>query len=289
MKMTSVLLLACSVLAVPALADTTWVVCGSPNMSNTIPFCGQTTDAVRFQILYLQSEINCVGEIVAFELASAGSAPSEFYNVRVSLCHTPDTTLDTVFANNYGGNTPQLVLSADTLLVGSADTWYNLPCSYQYNDTDNLLFEIQWRGDAGSNVNFYRNTNIGTNYRRAWKIGNDTAAVGQRDLVQAYYARIGFLTTGIAEGGNSRVAGPELDVRPSVGRDFAIRYPAATGSNVGIEVRDAAGRAVARLPAKAGGETVWHAAAAPAGVYLVRATIGGQTLRRQVVVPASPH
>jgi hypothetical protein len=286
MKVTTVLLLACSILAVPALADPTWVVVGSPNASNSIPFCGLTTDAVRFQALYLQSELNITGEIEAIQLAAAGSTPAEFYNVRVSLCHTPDSTLDTVFANNYGGNVPQLVFAADTLLVGSADTWYGIPCSFQYNNIDNLIFELQWQGDAGSSVNFYRNP-TGTTNRRAWKIGSDTAAIGQYDLVQAYYARFGFLPTGIAEGGSRRSAGPELDVRPSVGRDFAIRCPAATGPNVRIDVRDAAGRAVARLSARAGGETVWHAATAPAGVYLVRASLGGKTLQRQVIVTAS--
>ncbi|HTW92551.1 MAG TPA: hypothetical protein VMH22_12700 [bacterium] len=273
-------------MAVPALADTTWVVCGVPDAENIIPFCGHSTDAMRFQALYLHDELGFSGEIVAFGLGSPGNPAAEFYNVRVSLCQTTRTSLDTVFANNYDGNTPDLVFQADTLLVGTPDTWYYFPCSFMYDNTRNLIFEIQWRDDAGSTVNFYRSVN-GVDPRRAWKVGNDTAAIGQTDLVQAYYARVGFLPTGVAEGGKMRVAEPSLDVRPSIGHDFAIRCAAAVGSRVGIEVLDVSGRAVAKFsrePGRAVVEAVWHADRVSAGIYLVRVTVAGRTSQRQVVV-----
>jgi hypothetical protein len=274
-------------MAAPALADTTWVVCGVPDAENTIPFCGLSADAMRFQVLYLHEELGFAGEIVSIGLGSAGSPAADFYNVRVSMCHTSRTSLDTVFANNYDGNTPQLVFQADTLLVGTADTWYYFPCHFTYDNTKNLVFEVQWRGDAGSNVNFYRSAN-GADPRRAWKVGNDTASIGQADLVQAYYARVGFLPTGIAEGRSVRPVAPLLDVRPSIGHDFVIRNPAAVGAHVGIEVLDVSGRPVARFSRTAdgtGAEAVWHADRVSAGVYLVRVTIAGRTSQRQVVVP----
>jgi hypothetical protein len=286
MKLSYALLLASCILAAPALADTTWVVCGVPDAVNTVPFCGLSTDAMRFQILYLQNELNTAGEIVAFGLAASDNPAARFDNVRVTLCHTSRSSLDTVFATNYDGNTPQLVFQADTLRVGAQDTWYYFPCSFAYNNTDNLIFELQWRGDEGLNVNFYRSVN-GAEPRRAWNVGNDTAATGQNDLVQAYYARIGFLPGGLAETGNIRTAEPALEVRPSVGRDFAVRCPAAVGARAGLEVLDVSGRTVARLSATADGAgcgAVWHADHAPAGVYIVRAAAAGRTWQRQITV-----
>jgi hypothetical protein len=284
LKLPYALLFAC-VMTVPAFADTTWVVCGVPDAENIIPFCGQGPDAMRFQALYLHDELGFSGEIISFGLGSTGNPAAEFYNVRVSMCQTTRTGLDSVFANNYDGNTPTLVFQADTLLVGTPDTWYSFPCSFMYNNTENLIFEIQWRDDAGSNVSFYRSVN-GAEPRRAWKVGNDTAAIGQTDLVQGYYARVGFLPTGIAEDGGARPAAPMLDVRPSIGHDFVIRCPATVGARVGIEVLDVSGRPVARFSrtAASGAEAVWHADRVSAGVYLVRVTVAGRTSQRQVVV-----
>ena len=74
----------------------------------------------------------------------------------------------------------------DTALIGNTSTWYYFPCAFNYNNTDNLLLEIQWRGDAGQQVRFQRNANVG-NIRRVWCYDNDTAAVGQSDAVQGYY------------------------------------------------------------------------------------------------------
>jgi hypothetical protein len=290
LKLPYALLLASCVLAVPAFADTTWIVCGVPDAENIVPFCGHSTDAMRFQALYLHDELGLSGEIVSFGLGSAGNPAAEFYNVRVSMCHTTRTSLDTLFANNYDGNTPALVFQADTLLVGTPDTWYYFPCSFMYNNTQNLVFEIQWRGDAGSNVDFYRNVN-GVDPRRAWKVGNDTAAVGQTDITQAYYARVGFLPTGIAEGGGIRPDAPVLDVRPSIGHDFVIRCPAPIGARVGIEVLDVSGRPITRFSRTAdgaGAKAVWHADRISAGVYLVRVTVAGRTSQRQVVVTRTP-
>jgi hypothetical protein len=284
MKLTSALLLASCILAVPVFADTTWVVCGTPAAINQVPFCGHSTDAMRFQVLYLQNELNLSGEIVAFGLAASDNQPAEFDNVRISLCHTGRTNLDSVFANNYDGNTPKLVFQADSLRFGAADTWFCFPCSFAYNNTANLLFELQWRGDAGSNVDCFR-SDTGPLQRRAWKVGNDTAAVGQTDNVQAYYARLGFLPGGMAEGG-VLPAGPALDVRPGIGRNFVIRYQAPAGARALVEVSDVSGRKVACLsPAAGADEARWYANLAPAGVYLVRVTDAGRTRQKHVVVP----
>jgi hypothetical protein len=276
MKHAVLALLALALLA-PCLADTTWVTVGSPVTANSIPFWGNGYDAMRFQTLYLQSEINQPGEIVAIGWMTYTDAPSPFYDVRVSLGHTGLAALGDTFAKNYGGNQPQLMFQKDTLVVGNPNDWYYFPCLFSYNNADNLLLEIQWRGDAGQTVRFQRNANTG-NPRRAWCSNNDTAAVGQTDAVQGYYARIGFVPTGVGEL-REVPARAALRVEPTLGRSrFAIRLDAPA---LELRVVDIAGRPVADL---APGAAEWNAASVPAGVYVIQARTARELLRQQVVV-----
>jgi len=282
MKHTVLVLLAAAI-AAPCLADTTWVTVGSPEVANSYPFAGAGTDAFRFQLLYLQSEIDQPGEIVAFGLMTSYAGPSDFYNVRVNLCHTGITALGDTFAKNYGGNQPVEVLNEDTLAVGRASDWYYFPCSFVYNNTDNLLFEVMWRGDAGQTIRFMRNVNSGA-YRRAWSYGSDSAKTGQLDAVQGYYARLGFLPTGVEETGHA-VPRAALRVEPTLGRGrFAVRLNVPA---LGVKVTDVAGRAVADLdPVGTGtGSTAeWDAQDIPAGVYVIQARTRHEQLRQQVIV-----
>ncbi|HTW92617.1 MAG TPA: hypothetical protein VMH22_13050 [bacterium] len=195
----AVLFAAALLIPAAAVADTTWVSIGSPANLNSIPFWGSTSDAYRCQWLYNQGEINQAGDIVAIGLYSSSDAPAEFYHVTVTCCHTPLTELTTNFSANYGGKSPQIVLQAETLLVGTGvdNTWYYFPGTFNYNDTDNLIVEITWRGDAGADDRFYRNGN-GSAYRRC-SAASDTASIGNIDNVMGDYIRFGFLQTGVEE------------------------------------------------------------------------------------------
>ena len=277
------LLLLVAAVAAPCMADTTWVTVGSPVTGNAIPFWGGPYNAMRFQTLYLQSEINQPGEIIAFGWMGYTTPPSGFYDVRVSLCHTGVSALSDTFAKNYDGNQPQLVLQKDTIVVGKVSDWYYFPCSFVYNNSDNLLLEIQWRGSAGNIVHFMRNTNQGA-IRRVYAYSNDTASVGQSDAVQGYYARIGFIPTGVNEL-EELPAPAAISVEPTLGRtQFSVRMNVPASD---IRVVDIAGRAVARLEATAGASgsrACWHTGDAPAGVYVIEARAGTELLTRQVVV-----
>jgi len=193
----SVLLVAALLIPAAASADTTWVTIGSPVRENAVPFWGQTYDAFRCQWLYFQSEINQSGNIVAIGLYSSATSPAEYYHVTVSCCNTPVSELTQNFIANYGGNSPQKLLDAETLLVGTgvSQTWYYFPGSFVYNNTDNLIVEITWRGDAGVSVPFYRN-DLGHINRRCFGY-SDTASNGFRDTVNGNYIRLGFLPTGV--------------------------------------------------------------------------------------------
>lgn len=274
----AVLVALLAALAAPAVADTTWVTVGSPVTANSIPFWGSSYDAMRFQTLYLQSEINQPGEIVALGWMTYSDPAAAFYNVRVSLCHTPLAALSDSFEKNYSGGQPQVMLEKDTALIGEPNNWFYFPCSFDYNNVDNLLLEIKWRGDAGQQVRFQRNNNQG-NTRRVWAYNNDTAAVGQSDAVQGYYARIGFLPTGVTGPGEVRCRAA-LRVEPTIGRNrFLVRLDFDARE---VRVLNTAGRTVARLGA--GNAVEWDATAAPAGVYIIQARSTGVLLNEQVVV-----
>jgi len=261
------------------LADTTWVSVGAPYTQNALPFWGASYDAMRFQTLYMQADINQSGTLAAFCLYSTEDAPSWFYDVRVKLCHTSVTELGTEFAANYGGNSPKTILDADSLLVGTGvnTTWYYFPADFNYNNTDNLLLEIAWRGDQGQTVRFWRNANGAT--RRLYAPNNDTAAYGSVDGVMAYYARLGFLPTGVSEPRSPAQIEPGLTVAPTLGRPpFRLTLP---GPGADVVVCDVMGRELERVPVH-GSEAIWNPERASPGAYLVRARGG---FARVVVTP----
>lgn len=252
-------------------ADTTFVTVGSPLFMNSIPFWGATYDGFRFQILYLQNEINHSGHIIAFGLSSTSDQPSYFYNVKVMLCHTSVAQLYTEFNDNYAGNTPVIILEKDSLLVGTGQNqaWYYFPASFDYNNIDNLLLEITWRGDAGRTVRFWRNPN-GT-LRRCFAT-SDTAKSGSIDNVNAYYANIGFVETGVVEGPS--IIKPTITIEPSIGEGpFHIKYSGRDLGNGRVEILDICGRLIKRLePMKSGNNHVvtWYPENTSEGIYFCR-------------------
>ncbi len=246
-------------------ADTTYVTVGSPFRQNAIPFWGQFYDAMRVQLLYLQREINHAGRIVSFGLNSCGDPPGEFYKVRIRLCHTPVTTLSPEFGDNYGGNTPVEVFSRETLLVntGPNGNWYEFPVAFDYNNTDNLLFEIAWRGDNGQTVTLWRNSN-GENRRCV--AYDDTAKTGTPDNVNAYYARIGFVPVGLTSSVTAGLDARPACVLPRIGRaPFLI----TTGDNTALTARILTidGRLIDEIPLSRGTGT-WQPVGLAAGVYV---------------------
>ena len=88
----------------PLSRETTEVIIGVPAVGNYIPFWGSSYDAMRFHVLFLQSEINTLGDIVTFSWNPSTSATGTYDNVRVYMCHTSATQLVSTFDNNYTGN-----------------------------------------------------------------------------------------------------------------------------------------------------------------------------------------
>jgi hypothetical protein len=152
---------------------------------NRVPWRGGAGDALRFQCLWLQSDINAAGYVNRIDFYfSSGSVPASFYNCRVLLCHSSNAELESTFADNYTGNTPVEVFNGTMTLDGA--TWLDIritPGLFDYNNTDNLLMEISWDGDSGNNVYCYQSNGA---YRRLYSFDSSTAAEGTPQAESQY-------------------------------------------------------------------------------------------------------
>src|SRR4030042_2206283 len=229
--------------------DTVEVIIGAPAASNVIPFWGASYNACRFQVLFLQSEINTTGDIIkfAFMPSSSGSPTANYYNVKVYFCHTSVTQLATTFDNNYSGNTPVEVIAKDTLLIGGPqNTWMDWDVYFSYNNTDNLLVEIKWNGDAGTSIALWRTSESVPRRLYAW---DDNASSGTQQNT-GNHVRLTLVTnTGIEENtlpynqtniSLQSIPNPFIDVT-------AISYTVTTASDITLEIYDALGRQVKQL------------------------------------------
>lgn len=166
-----------AVIFIVAQADTTEVIIGTPFIGNYIPFWGQSYDACRFQVLFLQTEINTLGKIIKFAFQPSENYVGIYNNFRFYLCHTTVAQLTAVFNDNYAGNTPQLQIDSSSFTVGgSANNWLEWPVNFEYDNTSNLLAEIRWNGDNGTGVPMWR-TNEAIP-RRVYNMTSDNASTG---------------------------------------------------------------------------------------------------------------
>ena len=181
----------------PAEDETVEVIIGTPVIGNIVPFWGSFYDSCRFQILFLQTEINISGEIITFSFMPSSGDVGTYNNVRVYLCHTSVPYLTTVFDSNYAGNTPVQVIDEPSLSVGGPpDIWMPWNISFFYNNVDNLLLEIRWRGDNEITVPLYRAPDEPV--PRRLYAPDDSASSG---LLQTFsnYVRLTMVPTGVEE------------------------------------------------------------------------------------------
>ena len=128
---------------------------GTEVTGNRIPWRGLGGAALRFQCLWLQADINVPGFVNVVEFKySSGHTSGAFNNVRVWMCHTNKSALVATFDVNYAGNTPTQVMDELTLTL-SGTGWLDVGIdanTFNYNNRDNLLMEIRWKGASGRNV-----------------------------------------------------------------------------------------------------------------------------------------
>ena len=159
-KILAAAVVAAAILAPAASASGKVVVVGPRTAADVVPWRGGSGNALRFQCLWFQRDINYAGYVNAVEFEKTNSASGRFLGVLVLLCHTKKAALEAAFNNNYTGYTPLEV--AHMRSIGLSGTgWFNLPVSpyrFKYDNRDNLLMEIRWNGDDGHDVPCWRSS-----------------------------------------------------------------------------------------------------------------------------------
>ncbi len=101
-------------------------------------------------------EIGAPGVITAVAYqATNDAANAQFNEFEMKLCHTSLNELTSSFSGNYDGNPPELVASADPVVFNTTtDGWFDIPGfqPFDYNGVDNLLIEVQWFNDNGTDL-----------------------------------------------------------------------------------------------------------------------------------------
>ncbi len=179
-------------------ADTIEVVIGTPYIGNYIPFWGQSYDACRFQVLFLQNEINTTGKIIKFAFQPSDNYIGTYNNFRFYFCPTSVYQLSATFDDNYAGNTPQIQIDTSSFLVGGpANQWLEWPVDFDYDNNSNLLVEIRWNGDNGVGVPMWRTNE--TIPRRVYNMTSDSATTGTTQNTGNYVKLTIDRGTGIKE------------------------------------------------------------------------------------------
>jgi hypothetical protein len=151
---------AAAILTPAASASGKVVVIGPRAAGDAAPWRGASGDAIRFQCLWFQRDINCAGNVNAVEFEKSSSASGRFLSVRVWLCHTNKAALEATFNNNYTGYTPVDVLNMRSIGL-SGTGWFDLRINsnrFDYDNKRNLLMEIRWNGDDGYDVACWRSS-----------------------------------------------------------------------------------------------------------------------------------
>lgn len=160
---------------------------------SVVPWRGASGDSMRFQCLWLQSDINYAGHVNVVEFEKTDATSGRFDSVRVWLCHSRNTTLEPTFANNYTGDTPVEVLNMRSLTV-SGTGWCDIriiPNRFNYDNRRNLLMEIRWNGDDGRDVPCWRS---GQPYSRCYAFNHNATQGTVYNTGQRIRLHIGTMT-----------------------------------------------------------------------------------------------
>lgn len=202
-----------------------------------------------------------------------------FLNARILACHTTVVELDSACKDNYAGNTPDTVMSHDSLsLSWTNGEWQSLGFEhpFDYNGSDNLILEFLWQGDDGGSV---YNLGYYTSGNRAVDARPSTAERGvPRNYMPRF--RIHYSTAGIAEGRVTLPAnGVMLTATPN---PFHSGVTLRADGDLSLEaaVYSSAGELVRRI-AESASELYWDGSdqagrRVRAGTYFCRIRNGGQ-------------
>ncbi len=210
MKNYALLTLALVLVASTVAVAGVYLVGGTPNSNNTIPFWGGYA-ACRWQTLWWQEEIKEAAPVIKIEWqvwSSGAGRGGTFSKCDILLCHTKLRAVTSTYNNNYGGNTPVNVYSGTFVLpASSANQWMTIvePKNFTYNNTDSLLIEVSWEGSTGSTTPFKCRSGSTPAPGRLYNMSSKTATTGSVTAAWAEYARLTLGYVGVAPTSLGRV------------------------------------------------------------------------------------
>ena len=154
--------------------DTKEIIKGT--IGTVIPFWGDSYNAMRFQTLFLQTEIGQAGYIDKIYLQKSHAYTGTFDNFRIYLCHTSLSTLGITFDSNCDSPAVEVMNVPSITLTGAAEEWseFDVDNTFTYNNVDNLVVEMRWNGDDGVGVGYYNSASGGSTVYTP----DDTATTG---------------------------------------------------------------------------------------------------------------
>lgn len=111
-------------------------------------------NAGRFQGFVKANEMPGAVTLLSFNFLAAESTTNQSWGgFKIHACHSDKTSLGTNFADNFSGNTPQLVYSIVTMTVSTvSDEWFGWEFDppFKYNGNSNLVIELSYDSPNGS-------------------------------------------------------------------------------------------------------------------------------------------
>jgi hypothetical protein len=158
-------------------------------MSNGMPFWGATANQMRDQYLYNSSQVGAEGVIrrISFNRTST-IATGTFNAFSIRLAHTSLTALTTTFNSNYNGYLTE-VFPIQNIFVNTSnnDRWihFDLNGNFTYDSQYNLIVDIVWTGDGGTNVGIRHSSIVG---RQCYDIAGAATGAVQSILAIAKFS-----------------------------------------------------------------------------------------------------
>lgn len=140
---------------------------GSDELPMNRPFCGDCFQNLRYQVLFLDSELGSAATIgsISFKrspIGGEGFVEFELFRIYVARCTTDQ--LSEQYDQNWIDGTRVLVYDHSDVSItsGGTDEWFAVPFDtpYFYPGADNLLIEFQWYGGAHSIYNWGWNAGV---------------------------------------------------------------------------------------------------------------------------------
>jgi len=145
---------------------------------------------LRFQALYLQSEIDEAGFVDIVSLQKGSGNSGTYNNFRIYLCHSDVSSLSSSFSSNCKDSPVKVMDESSKALSGSSSSWvdFDVDNTFEYNNADNLVVEIRWNGDSGDTVALQ--TGVESSNRRSYNKGSDSSGTATNTDTKAYNLRL---------------------------------------------------------------------------------------------------